>query len=248
MLVPAMLCATALANPAKWVTIFNGKDLKGWTPKITGYPLGENFGKTFQVKKGAIVVDYSAYKDGFKDRFGHLFYKAPFSDYRLRLKYRFTGEQVSGGPGWAWRNSGLMIHCQDPKTMTLNQNFPVSAEIQFLGMMGEGERSTANLCTPGTHVVIDGKLVTQHCVNSSGPTLGGDQWVQLEIDVRGSGKVQHMINGKVVMEYEQIQLDANDADAKPLLKGSDRLITSGYISLQSESHPVEFKEIQVLER
>jgi hypothetical protein len=41
----------------------------------------------------------------FNGEFGHLFYKEPFSYYRLVAEYRFVGSQVSGGPAWAMRNS-----------------------------------------------------------------------------------------------------------------------------------------------
>ncbi|MCA9270403.1 MAG: DUF1080 domain-containing protein, partial [Planctomycetales bacterium] len=176
------------AEPAKtgeWLQLFNGKDLTGWKVKITGYPLGENFGDTFRVKDGAIQVGYEKYDD-FGGRFGHLFYETPFSNYIIRVEYRFTGEQCAGGPGWAFRNSGIMVHGQTPESMTKDQDFPVSIEVQLLGGKGEGERTTANLCTPGTHVVMDGKLVKRHCTNSASKTYHGDQWVTVEVEVRGS--------------------------------------------------------------
>lgn len=229
----------------KWNSIFNGKDLSGWTPKIKGYALGENFGNTFRVKDGVISVSYDKY-DEFRDRFGHLFYQQPFSKYRMRLEYRFVGEQVKGGPGWAWRNSGVMIHGQPPETMAKDQDFPVSAEVQMLGGPPEGERPTGNLCTPGTHVVMDGKLITPHVINSKSPTFRGDQWVSLEIVVSGSGVIEHKINGQTVITYRDVQYDPNDATAKPLIKGSNLMITGGSISLQSESHPVEFRKIELM--
>src|SRR4051794_20414403 len=119
-----------------WVPLFNGKDLTGWTPKITKYPFGENFGDTFRVEDGLLKVRYDKY-DQFDGKFGHLFYKDKFSDYVVRVEYRFVGEQCKGGPGWAIRNSGVMFHCQDPKTMRKDQEFPVSIEAQLLGGNGK---------------------------------------------------------------------------------------------------------------
>ncbi|MBI3118397.1 MAG: DUF1080 domain-containing protein, partial [Candidatus Hydrogenedentes bacterium] len=124
--------AAETGQTEKWVSLFNGKDLDGWTPKIKGYPLGENFGNTFRVEDGVLKVVYDAYEK-FDGKFGHLFYKEPYSNYRLRVEYRFVGEQVPGGTSWAWRNSGAMLHCQDPKSMGQDQDFPVSIEVQFLG-------------------------------------------------------------------------------------------------------------------
>lgn len=229
-----------------WTSLFNGKDLDGWTPKITGSEFGDNYKNTFRVEDGVIKVSYDEYDD-FGGKFGHLFYKHPFSKYKLRLEYRFTGDQCPGGPGWAFRNSGIMLHCQDPKTMRKDQEFPVSIECQFLGGGERGERPTASVCTPGTHIVMDGELVTQHCNNSKSKTYRGDQWVKLEVEVHGDGKIKHFINGDLVMEYEKPQLDPNDPDAAKLIQANsgEKMISGGYLSLQAESHPTEFRNIEI---
>jgi len=228
-----------------WVRIFDGKTLNGWTPKITGYKLGDNFANTFRVKDGAIQVNYDGYGPAFKNRWGYLFYKTPLSNYKMRLEYRFTGEQMPDGPGWAWRNSGVMIHGQPPESMTVEQDWLVSAEVQLLGGPETGERHTGNLCTPGTNVVMDGKLVTQHCIDSNSPTYRGDQWVKMEIEVHGHGKIVHRINGQDVISYSQVQYDPKDSWARKLIKYFNLEISGGSVSLQSESHPVEFRNIEI---
>jgi hypothetical protein len=229
----------------QWISLFNGKNLDGWTPKLAGHELGDNWGDTFRVTNGVMQVSYDKYQN-FGDKFGHIFYKQPFSHYRIRAEYRFTGNQCPGGPGWAFRNSGIMIHCQDPKTIRKEQNFPVSIEVQLLGGSDKGERSTGNMCSPGTHIVLNGQLCKQHCINSRSKTFNGDQWVTIEIEVHGNKLVIHKINGEPVLEYEKPQLDENDADAKKLIKDGDVMLSSGYISLQAESHPVEFRKIELL--
>lgn len=230
----------------RWISLFNGKDLDGWTPKITGYDFGDNFGNTFRVEDGVLKVRYDGY-DSFNGRYGHLFYKDKFSRFRLRVEYRFVGEQVAGGPGWAVRNSGAMLHCQDPRTMRKDQEFPVSVEAQLLGGNGRDERTTGNVCTPGTHIVMDGKLITRHCTSSHSKTYHGDQWVTAEFEVNGGEVVRHIIEGETVLEYAQPQLDPGDADARMLLgESGDKILTEGYISLQSESHPVEFRKVELL--
>ncbi len=233
------------SNKPQWISLFNGKDLTGWAPKITGYDLGVNFGNTFRVENGVLKVAYDQY-DKFGGKFGHLFYKTPFSRYRMRLEYRFVGKQTPGGPGWAFRNSGIMIHCQKPESMSKKQNFPVSIEVQLLGGDGKNTRSTGNLCTPGTHVVMNEKLLTQHCFNSKSKTYHGDQWVTAEIEVHGNDVIKHLINGEVVLQYERPQLDEKDADAKKLIKDDNLMLDEGYISLQAESHPVEFRKVEIL--
>ena len=234
------------APPQKWIRLFNGKNLSGWTPKIKGYAAGENFGNTFRVEDGVIKVAYDAYGGKFENRFGHLFFDIPFSDYVLRCEYRFTGEQLAGGPGWAYRNSGVMIHCQSPQSMRKDQDFPVCIEVQMLGGNGKDERHTGNVCTPGTNIVMDGKLITQHCTDSTSKTFHGDDWVKLEVEVHCNGKIIHRINGDKVLEYEKPQLDENDADGKALIKSGEKMLSGGYIALQSESHPVEFRNIELM--
>ena len=230
----------------EWVQLFDGKSLTGWTPKITGYELGENFGDTFRVEDGILKVSYEKY-DKFNGRFGHLFYEKEYSHYRLRVTYRFTGEQLAGNPGgWALRNSGLMLHGQPAKTMKKDQNFPISIEVQLLGGDGRNPRPTLNLCTPGTNVVMNDQLIRRHCTNSKSKTYHGDQWVTVEVEVRGNDVIKHVIDGQVVLEYNKPQLDDRDADAKELLKTRDKMLSKGSISIQSESHPVEFKKIELM--
>jgi hypothetical protein len=232
----------------EWIQLFNGKDLTGWTPKIKGFEFGENYGDTFRVEDGVLKVSYDKYQGPFRGRFGHLFYDKPFSNYVLRIEYRFVGEQAQAGPGWAIRNSGVMIHGQSPESMRKDQDFPVSIEVQFLGGDGRNPRTTANLCTPGTNVVLNGQLHTQHCTNSSSQTYHGDQWVTVEIEVHGNKLIRHNIDGKSVIEYTEPQFDERDADGRRLLEaGSPKMLTGGTISLQSESHPVEFRKVELRE-
>lgn len=246
----SLLCGFATeqggVEKGKWISLFNGKNLDGWKVKITGYELGDNFGNTFRVEDGVMKVCYDQYEK-FDGKFGHIFHEEKFSHYILRLEYRFVGEQTPGGPGWAFRNSGIMMHCQSPESMGKDQNFPVSVEVQLLGGSGKGKRSTGNTCTPGTHIVMKDQLVTRHCINSSSKTYHGDQWVKMELEVHGNDLVRHKINGRVVMEYERPQLDEKDADAKKLIAaGADKMLSEGHISLQAESHPVEFRNIEIM--
>ena len=230
----------------KWVSLFNGKDMEGWTPKFRYHDLGENFLNTFRVEDGLLKVRYDGY-DEFKNTFGHLFYKDSFSHYRFRVEYRFVGEQCKGGQGWALRNSGVMIHGEDPRGMTKDQDFPVSIEVQLLGGDGEKDRTTSNLCTPGTNVVMDDKLFQPHCTSSTSKTYHGEQWVTAEIEVRGNKIIKHILDGKTVLEYTKPQLDDRDAHAKELAeKNGGLMLSGGTISLQSESHPCDFRKIEIM--
>ena len=233
-------------NQKEWRQLFNGKDLKDWAVKITGYDLNDNFGNTFRVENGVMKVGYEKY-DKFDNRFGHIFYREKFSYYVIAAEYRFVGEQCTGGPNWATRNSGIMLHCQDPKTMGKQQDFPISIEVQLLGGLGKGPRTTANLCTPGTNVERNGQLFTTHCLNSSSKTYDGDQWVRVEAEVRGDEQIKHIIDGQTVLAYEKPQIGGGNVNNHdPAVKQDGTLLSEGYISLQSESHPVEFRKVELL--
>ena len=251
LLLPAAACLAQTAPaagpaPEDWIQLFNGKDLTGWTPKISGYEVGENFGNTFRVESGLLKVSYDHY-DKFNNRFGHLFYKDSFSYYRLVVEYRFTGEQCPGGPAWALRNSGAMIHGQPARTMKKDQDFPISIEVQLLGGNGKDPRTTANLCTPGTNVVLNDKLFTTHCLNSKSKTYHGEQWVRVEVEAHGDGTIKHIIDGEPVLAYEMPQIGGGSvSNFDPQVKRDGVLLRGGSISLQSESHPVEFRKVELL--
>lgn len=232
---------------SEWVSLFNGKDLAGWTPKITGYEAGDNFGNTFRVEDGLLKVRYDQY-DQFDGRFGHLFYQDELSHYKLRVEYRFVGDQCPGGEGWAYRNSGIMVHGQRPETMMFDQDFPTSVEVQLLGSDSLVERTNMNVCTPGTNIVMNGDLRLEHCINSTSGLFFGDDWVTAEIEVRGNEVIYHVINGDTVLHYNHPQLDERDATYARLieLNGGDKMLHKGTISLQSESHPVDFRKVELL--
>ena len=234
--------ASTDTSAQSWQELFNGKDLDDWTVKITGQPFGEDEHQTFRVENGLLKVRYDNY-ERFAEQFGHLFFRQPFSRYELLVEYRFVGSQLEGGPAWAKRNSGVMLHAQDPATMAVDQDFPDSIEAQFLGGLSDNkQRPTGSVCTPGTDIMLEGSVAKQHCSYSSSDTFDGDQWVQINIIVDGHGAIEHRINNNVVMAYHSPQLTAEavSAAATPELA-----LSEGYIALQSESHAIDFRRVAV---
>ena len=245
LLLPTIACGQN-ATTGEWIQLFNGENLDNWQVKFTGQELGANYRETFRVENSLLTVSYENWNN-FNGEFGHLFYDQVFSHYLLRVEYRFIGEQVSNGPGWAYRNNGLMLHSQNPASMSLDQEFPVSIEVQLLGGNGKDLRTTANICTPGTNMVMNGELITRHCTNSNSGTFHGDQWVTVEMEIHGSNNLIHRINGQEVFSLQEIQLDAIDLDAQALLeKGAPVTLKEGYVALQAESHPTQFRKIELL--
>lgn len=244
-----LLSASCTHQPAgrAWQPLFDGRTLTGWTPKITGYAPGEDPLQTFSVRDGAIRVSYDRY-DAFAGRFGHLAYRTPYSAYRLRLEYRFSGGWLPDVQPWQQSNSGVMLHGQPPHSMRKDQQFPVSIEVQLLGAERAEPSPTANLCTPGTHVVMNGALETRHCINSASPIVPNGRWVRLEVEVDRQGNFTHYAEGRPVLRYGGAQYDPTDADARPLIaqNGGTLAIRGGYIYLQSEGHPIEFRNVELL--
>ena len=239
-------CNTTKIGQGRWISIFNGKDLNGWQIKIAGKELNENYKNTFTVVDGKMVVSYEEY-DQFDDKFGHIFYKEKLSHFKLRLDYRFVGKQVPGAPDWAYKNSGIKFHSQPPDQIPKDQKLLVAVEAQLLGGNGTDTRPTGNVCTAGTHIEMNGRLITTHCTNSSSKTYSDEKWVNVEIEVRGNKLVIHRVNGEEVLRYTKPQLDKGDSFALKLMsQGVSPMLSEGYIALQAESHPVEFRNIQLM--
>lgn len=252
-----LLLSTPAAHPAQTVPEAPGHEwvdlladgLDRWIPKIRSFPVGEDPLRTFRLEGDVLQVRYDDYGDRFEDRFGHLFFEAPLSHYRLSLEYRFVGRWLPDTPGWAYLNSGVMVHAQDPATMPRDQDFPISVEVQFLGELEPGSmRPTANLCTPGTHVVLEGRLDERHCVNSTSPTLPRDRWVHVEVEVLGSDRIRHFVDGEMVLEYSSPVVGGGVVDGfDPAAKVDGTPLSRGWIALQAEGQELDFRNVRLRE-
>lgn len=248
-LLPVFLFVTAGLAFAEspWIPLFNGKDLSGWTPKFSKHPVGENFADTFRVEDGILKVSYDGYAK-FDEQYGHLYSNVAYSRYILRMEYRFEGKMMADAPSYVNLNSGVMIHSQSPLSMGFNQAFPVSLEYQFLADEGRGPRPTGNVCTPGTNLEIDGKLVTDHIVQSTSPTFPAGEWVKVEVEVHGSDEIIYRVNGVEVLTYQKPQLDPENRveSAEALFEaGAPKILSFGHIALQAEGQPVWFRNIEL---
>lgn len=231
----------------EWIDLFNGEDLTGWTVKVHKHDVGVNFGDTFRAEDGVIKVRYDQYGD-FDDQFAHLYYDEPFSHYLVSLEYRFAGEMQRGAPEYVLLNSGIMLHSQDPRTMPRDQDWPISAEMQFYALIpGQPPRPTGNLCTPGTHVVYEGRLDQRHCINASGQARPADEWVRAEALVLGDSIVKHIVNGDTVLTYSKPQIGGGvTARFDPAIKQDGTILSEGFIALQGEGQPIDFRDVRLL--
>lgn len=236
------------APTEKWIPLFNGKNLKGWTAKIYHHETGDNYGNTFRAEEGMIKVRYDQY-DHFNNRYGHLFYHKPYSYFKLRFDYRFTGIWRKDAPSYTEINSGIMYHSQSPASILKEQDWPISVEFQLLGGLSDGKaRPTGNMCSPGTDVVFNGRIDPRHCISSSSKTFFGDQWVHAELIVLGDSLVTHVINGDTVLRYSKPQIGGGVANGyDPAIKIDGKLLKQGYIGLQSEGQEIDFKNIELMD-
>ncbi len=242
-----LMAFAAVVYSQDWMELFNGRNLDGWVVKIAGHELGDNYGDTFRVRDGAIVVSYDKYKE-FGARFSHLFYKQKFSHYRLAMEYRIVGEQMKDAPAYARLNSGVMVHSQSPESILKDQDWPISVEAQFLSNDRDLKRPTMNVCTPGTEIFMNGAMVKAHCTNSTSKIFRGEGWVKVEVEVLGSKRVRHFVEGEQVLQYENPQIGGGVANRfDPAVKVDGKLLSEGYIGLQSESQPVEFRNLRLLQ-
>jgi hypothetical protein len=234
------------AADTKWTSLFTGKDINDWVVKIHHHDPGINFGNTFRAEDGMIKVRYDQY-GAFNNQFGHLYYKQPFSRYHLKLEYRFAEPWKNDAPNYTILNSGIMFHSQDPRQMPKEQDWPISIEMQLLAGLPDGKpRPTGNMCSPGTNIVYKGKLDSTHCINSSSKTYQPNEWVRAELIVYGDSLVQHIINGDTVLQYSKPQIGGGVVNRyDPAVKQNGKILNSGYIALQSEGQPIDFRNIEI---
>lgn len=238
-------CSTN-ANESEWISLFNGEHFDNWTVKLHHHEVGDNYAQTFRVVNGNLQVNYDDYGK-FENRYGHLFYNQSYTSYHFSLEYRFTDQWMEDAPNYTYRNSGIMFHSQDPKTILKEQDWPISVELQLLAGLEDGKpRPTGNMCSPGTEVIFEGEMDPRHCIDSSSDTFEWDQWVKADLIVFGDSLVLHLINGDTVLRYSHPQIGggvANNYD--PAFKQDGKILNEGFIALQAEGQGIEFREIKI---
>jgi hypothetical protein len=227
----------------EWHSIFNGKNLNGWIPKVTGYKVGENPLSGFRVEDGILKVDYSDF-GAFNGRFGHLFYKEKLSSFMLHLEYRFVGELLPDAPSYCIRNSGVMVCSQSPQSMDITENWPVSIEVQLLGCTDTLKQTTGNICTPGTTISYNGVPTDEHYIGANSDYYYNGEWVSLDIIVYSGKEIINIINGDTVLVTSEPKVGGFLLPGSyPVPEGT--LLKDGYIALQAEGQPVDFRNIKL---
>lgn len=222
-----------------WVNLFNGKDLTGWVPLIHKSKVGENYMDTFRADSvnKVIRIAYDKYPNqSFDGRIGNLYYNKRLTNYRVRVTYRFIEPQAKNPVSWGRNNSALMIFAVDPYTITGDPQLPPMIELQLLGSPSAGGTTSPNYCDLG------GMSMQQHSArcgnNGSGKAPNpANQWTTVEAEVHVTG----------VTKVFQLPDTTNPAQTMSGPRYMNQAVTGGFVALQSESQPIEFKDILLKE-
>ena len=128
------------------------------------------------------------------------------------------------------------------------QDWPVYVEFQLLAVLPDAKpRPTGNMCSPGTDVVYKGKVDARHGINSTSKTYLPDQWVKCELIVLGDSLITHIEEGDTVLQYSKPSIGGGVANGfDPKIKVDGTAHKAGFIALQSEGQPVDFRGIKIL--
>ena len=107
---------------------------------------------------------------------------------------------------------------------------------------------------------MKGGLRMEHCIDSDSKTYDGDQWINAELIVLGDSIAHQVINGDTVLTFGKLQIGGgfvggnmnwkaggiSDEHAEAWIKKDGTALGTGYIALQAESHPIDFRNIELL--
>ena len=234
-LVPALLTA------GETISLFNGKDLAGWTIDA---PARDNMTaeREVKVKDGIMTIDtrkvawWKANPPSFMVRdgllvslgmpLGHLVTEREFSDYKLVVEYRFSKD-----PG----NCGVLVHASTPRT--LYDMFPKSVEVQMqhenagdfwcIGENIEVPDMEKRRPRKDDQVFGGGPKDARRIIKlADGAEKPLGEWNTMQIECRGDEIIVH-VNGTLVNH------------------GFKSTVSSGKIALQAEGAEVEFRKVEL---
>jgi hypothetical protein len=198
------------------VSLFDGKDLKGWHMDVPALDKDPQGVKPFIVRNSLLV---SLGTPG-----GHLITDKSYHDYRLVVEYRF-----SATPG----NCGVLVHASKPRR--LYGMFPQSIEVQMQsGDAGDFWCIGENIEVPDMEKRrgpkdtwgVDGDKARRIMNLTDNSEKPAGQWNTMTIECR-KDSVKVWVNGDLVNE-------GNHATAR-----------KGQIALQAEGSEVEFRKLEL---
>ncbi len=203
-------------NKAKEVELFNGKDLSGWHVDVPEMDTNATAINPFIIRNNLLVSLGTPQ--------GHLITDKEFSNYRLRVEYRFAGK-----PG----NCGVLVNASTPRA--LYKMFPKSIECQ----MQHGDA--------GDFWCIVEDIKVDDMESRRGPK---DEWGITEGKER---RIKNLTDSseKPLGEWNTMIIECVGSSIKVWENGD--LVNSGYdctanhgkIALQAEGSEVEFRKVEL---
>jgi hypothetical protein len=234
------LLLPTLAFAGETLSLFNGKDLSGWTMDI---PVRDKAGPEDEatIKNGIITIDTHKaewwkavpsfiIRDGLLVSLGmpggHLITEEAFANYELEVEYRF-----SKTPG----NCGVLVHASTPRR--LYRMFPQSVEVQMQ------HKNAGDFWCIGENIEVPD--MEKRRPRNEGQKFGGDakdarRIVKLVDDAENPlGEWNTM---KIVCKGDEIIVHVNGTLVN---HGFNSTATSGKIALQAEGSEVEFRKVEL---
>lgn len=257
--------ANAVTAAETWRSLWNGKDLAGWSMfqaipdaawDVPGLKRDAN-GKYLEpigLDKDPLRVFTVANVDGQPaihvsgQGFGTITTKESFANFHLRLQVKW-GEKKWGVKLNAPRDCGLLYFCHGPLGVEHGQ-WPRSVEFQIQEHdMGDlyalMTRVTVNARKEGRLWLYDPKgapilfeqkaPISNRCVKLGDPEKPHGEWNTLDLYCVGADSI-HVVNGVVVMRLQQAERIDGAAPAP---------LTSGQISLQTEGAEVFYRAVEI---
>ncbi|MBS1660432.1 MAG: DUF1080 domain-containing protein [Bacteroidetes bacterium] len=247
LLIVAVIGFAAVPREEKWVSLFDGKDLKGWDTYLQ-MPIGLNkdpHGVFSVVKDGGENVIRVSGED-----IGALTTKQEYTNYHLQLQFRW-GQQTWGPKKGKKKDSGLLYHSVGPNGADWGA-WMRSQEMQiqegdcgdYWGCAGGVASVPAVKKSDSEYVYRAGAdlytfraddKIGRHCIKGVDAEKVSGEWNTVDLYCHGDTSV-HVINGKVVMVlYHLGQVEGGQVS--PLVKGK--------IQLQSEGAEVFYKQVKI---
>ncbi len=177
-----MAVKTVPVRPTQKTSLFNGKDLAGWTKVITAEP-GSDPDVTWTVADGVIRCTGKP--------FGYLMTQQSYADYKLHVEYRWygTSEQM---------NSGVFVFKTGPDTFFL----PKAVETQ----LKKGNAGDFVLLSQATLNGLDNPKVRAVKKMADSSEKADGEWNSVDIIVRGN-TIESSVNGVLQNKGRDVYAD-----------------------------------------
>jgi hypothetical protein len=247
---PARLALAAPKGGAPWRLLFNGVDLTGWNFFQEGVGETDRLGAV-AIEDGVLRLQGPAYEPRGETGFGHLATAESFSNFHLRLDFKWGGRRFAPR-SLAKRNSGILYHMAPSKGVLYPDCIEFQVEETDVGdAILINVQGLEGISLGGTPVwpnyppflprtysepqVFAG--LARQWFHKTGDFEIRDGWNTLDI-IAFEDQAAHLVNGRVVTTM--FGLVQKPEEGKPRVP-----LTGGRIALELEGAEIAFKNIMI---